>query len=141
MNLKHEVLAEPPASDAPVTLIVKAFDDIMRASVGEVSVEVERDELREGRLSLFALGDAKFTSLQVTGLDLYTFPLKTSRFISFADHINSFQGTLDVISPNSLGPGTTTSTTGTLWSASHTEIAVAMQAETEPAVRQTLFGE
>jgi hypothetical protein len=139
VNLKHEVLAEPPASDAPVTLIVTAFDDIMRASVGEVSVEVERDELREGRLSLFALGDAQFTSLQVTGLDLYTFPLKTSRFISFADHINIFLGTLDVISPNSLGPGTTTSTTATLWSATHTEIAVAMQEETEPAVRQTLF--
>lgn len=138
-EIKHEALPDAPDADAPVTLVVTAFDDILRASVGEVLVEVERDELREGRLSLFALGAAQFTSLQVTGLDLYTFPFNTSRFISFEDHIESFQGTLDVIAPNSLGSGTTTATTSSLWAATQTEIAAAMQPDAEAAARQTLF--
>ncbi|MED7924381.1 hypothetical protein SMD20_09070 [Nonomuraea sp. LP-02] len=101
-------------TSAPWLLEVTAFDDRVRASVGDVRIEADRDEFREGRLCLVADGTARFTSLLVTGLDLYTFPFTTSRYTSFAEHIRSFRGALPALGPEAMGPGTTTSTVATL---------------------------
>lgn len=131
----------PAAADAsaPIILSVTAFDDKLRASVGETLLEVERTELREGRMSIVAQGNCQFASLHVNGLDIYRFPFKVSRFKSFADHIGSFVGPADVIQANSLGPGTTTTSSPGIFTATSAEIATAMQPDADPAVRQQLF--
>jgi hypothetical protein len=123
----------------PMSLVVTAFDDRLRASVGEIAIEVERDQQREGRFCLIAVGAATFTALRVTGLELYTFPFKPSRFRSFGDHINSFTGVFDVILPDALGPGTTTSTTTELVNSPDTAIASVMLPNADPAKRQIVF--
>ncbi len=134
-------VALPAAADpaAPVLLIVTAFDDKLRASVGDTFVEVDRDELREGRLCMIAQGACSFGGLRVTGMDIYRFPFQTSRFRSFAEHIGSFEGPVDVIHPNALGPGTTTTTTQALFSATVGQIAQVMQPSADSGARQMLF--
>jgi hypothetical protein len=130
-----------PAADpaAPVLLSVTTFDDKLRATVGETTIEVDREELREGRLCLLSQGACQFSSLRVRGLDIYRFPFQTSRYRSFTDHIGSFEGPPDIIDPDALGPGTTTTTTGALLSATSAAIGAAMEPEADPALRQTLF--
>jgi hypothetical protein len=131
----------PALSDpgAPVTLRVFAFDDRLRASVGEVSLEADRGELREGRLCLVADGAAQFASLQVTGLDMLVFPFAISRYRSFVDHIQSYPGVLDEIAPGTLGPGTTTATTAGLWAATQADVQAAMQPASPAGARQAVF--
>jgi hypothetical protein len=126
-------VALPPAADSsePILLVVTAFDDKLRASVGETLLEVERDEMREGRMSIVAQGTCRFASLRVEGIDIYKFPFKVSRFRSFTDHIGSFVGPADVIEANSLGPGTTTTTTAALLSATSAGIGTAMQPDAD----------
>lgn len=138
-EVAHAALEGAADPEEPVTLAVTAYDDVLRASVGEVTVEADRDELREGRMCLLAAGSAQFTSLQVAGLDIYLFPFAVSRFISFEDHVQSFNGTPDVIEPNALGPGTTTTTTAALWAATQEAVAAAMQPGADAAARQSLF--
>jgi hypothetical protein len=134
-------LVLPPAADsnAPILLAVTTFDDKLRASVGEAVLEVEREELREGRMSIVAQGNCRFASLRVQGIDIYKFPFKVSRFRSFTDHIGSFVGPADVIQPNALGPGTTTTTSAAIFSATFADITTAMQPAADPAGRQKLF--
>jgi hypothetical protein len=117
-----------------------AFDDRIRASVGELSIEAERGELREGRLALVATGAAAFRSLTVTGLELYAFPFTTSRWRSFREHLLSWPGTLDKLGPDALGAGSTTSTVGALWTGTQGEVAAAMLPEAEAAARDAVFG-
>jgi hypothetical protein len=123
----------------PIALTVTAFDDRLRASVGEAVVEVDRGEIRAGRLCLAADGDATFQSLQVRGLTLYTFPFAVSRFRSFAEHIASWSGRPDEIAPNALGPGTTTSTVAALWSATAAAVTAAMAPDAASADRERVF--
>jgi hypothetical protein len=132
----------PPGTDpaaAPLLLIVTAFDDRLRASVGETSIEIERDDLREGRACLIADGAVRIQSLKVTGLDIYRFPFHTSRYCSFDEHIQSFDGVIDVIEPDALGTGTTVSSVAALLSGTSADITTAMQPDADPAARQTLF--
>ena len=68
----------------PIPLEVTSFDDRLRASVGEAVVEVDRGELRAGRLCLTADGPAAFASLHVHGLDMYAYRFGVSRYRSFA---------------------------------------------------------
>jgi hypothetical protein len=133
--------ALPAAADpaAPIPLTVTAFDDKLRAAVRDTVVEVEREELREGRLCLLAQDVCRFGTLRVTGLDIYRFPFRTSRYRSFTDHVGSFQAPLDVIAANALGPGTTTATTAGLYAATSGAIAAAMQPAAEAGQRQALF--
>lgn len=125
-------------SDA-VALEATSFDDRLRATVGEVSIEADRGEIREGRLCLTAEGPAAFQSLQVRGLDMYAFPFRTSRFRSFAEHVSSWEGRLDEVAPNTLGPGTTTSTVAALWSATASEVAAVMAPTAASADRERVF--
>lgn len=138
-ELKSLPIPPLPDPDAPILLIVTAFDDRLRASVGETIVEVERDEMRDGRACLVADGAVRFQSLKVTGLEIYRFPFQTSRYRSFDDHIQSFDGAIDVIVPDALGAGTTSSTVAAMLSATSSEIAAAMQPDGDAAARQSLF--
>jgi hypothetical protein len=132
----------PPGLDpaaTPLLLIVTAFDDRLRASIGETSIEIERLDLREGRACLIADGAVAVRSLTVTGLDIYRFPFQTSRYRSFDEHIQSFDGAIDVIEPDALGPGTTVSSVAALLSGTSADIITAMQPDGDPVARQALF--
>jgi hypothetical protein len=135
--------AEPPAELAtatdPVALEVTSFDDRLRATVGKTIVEVDRGEIRAGRPCLTADGPATFRTLQVRGLDLYAFPFGVSRFRSFEDHIGSWEGRLDEIAPDVLGPGTTTATVAELWNATAVDVATVMAPEASSAERERVF--
>jgi hypothetical protein len=132
-------LPASPDSAEPLLLTVVAFDDRLRASVGDTTLEVEREELREGRVCLVTAGVSKIESVRVTGLDIYRFPFQTSRYRSFEDHIQSFDGVIDVIAPDALGPGTTASTIAAVLAVTSGDIATAMQPDADPAARQSLF--
>jgi hypothetical protein len=123
----------------PVSLEVTSFDDRLRASVGESVVEVDRGEVREGRLCLVADGPAAFRTLQVRGLDMYVFPFATSRYRSFSEHVASWSGVVDEIAPDALGPATTTSTVSALWAATSAEIASVMEPTAAAPDRERLF--
>jgi hypothetical protein len=123
----------------PVALEATSFDDRLRARVGEVSVEADRGEIRDGRLCLTAEGAAAFRSLQVRGLDIYAFPFRTSRFRSFAEHVSSWDGRLDKITPNALGTGTTTSTAAALWTTTASDVATVMASASASADRERVF--
>ena len=107
--------------------------------MGEIVVEVDRGEIRAGRLCLTADGPATFPSLQVRGLDLYAFPFGVSRFTSFGEHIGSWDGRLHELAPDALGPGTTTATVAELWSSTAAEVAAAMAPEAPSAERERVF--
>lgn len=123
------------ASRPTLQLQVTAFDDRLRARVGEVQIEVDRDELREGRLALLAEGQVTFHTLQVEGIALYTYPFTSSRFLSFAQHIQSFSGTIDRLSGDTMGAAAVAAPVGTLVSDTRSLI----QAAATAPERQALF--
>ena len=79
------------ATDGPLDIEVTAFDDRIRAQVGQVTVEADRGPVREGRVALVSDGAAGFDRLAVDGLDLYQVPFTTSRYGSFAEHIAAME--------------------------------------------------
>ena len=133
--------ALPAANDpaSPLTLQVTAFDDRIRAAVGEQIVEADRDEQREGRVALVASGEAGFRSLSVGGVPIYAFPFSTSRYRSFRDHILSWPEKIDILRPDGLGPGTTSTDVPTLWAATQSDVTAAMQPTADPALRDVVF--
>jgi hypothetical protein len=120
---------------------VTAFDDRLRVESGDVSIELDRDELREGRLALVGQGDVRFRSVAVEGLDIYAFPFTTSRYRDFAQHVESFDGRLAAITPDMLGAGATTRTVAALWQATRDRVPTVMHPDTPAVERQALFGE
>src|SRR6185436_11385380 len=56
-ELKRQTLGALAGS---VDLSIVAFDDSVRATVGEISLTVDRDAARTGRLALVAEGPCKF---------------------------------------------------------------------------------
>src|SRR5439155_14785305 len=129
--------ADDPAS--PLTLQVTAFDDRIRAAVGEQIVEADRDEQREGRVALVAAGEAGFKSLSVVGVAIYAFPFSTSRYRSFRDHILSWPEKIDVLRPDGHGPGTTSTDVPTLWAATQSDVIAAVQPTADPALPDVVF--
>jgi hypothetical protein len=139
VELDRKPVADAPGTTTTLALTVDAFDDRLRATALDTIVEVDRNTLREGRLALFGEGEAMFASLKVHGLDIFRFPFTTSRFISFAEHVGSFAGTVAVARPNDLGAGSTTATVDDLWTTTQAEIAAAMQPDAGATARQDLF--
>ena len=131
----------PAGGEDAVALEVSSFDDRLRAAVGEAVVEIDRGEIREGRLCLTATGTVTFRSLQVRGIDIYAFGFGVSRFASFGEHIASWDGRLDEIGPDALGPGTTTRTVAELWSATATQVAAVMSPAATSAEREAVFAQ
>src|SRR5262249_8503321 len=119
-----------------VTLHVTAFDDVVRAEVGTVRVEGARGAIRDGRVALVAAGAAAFLGVIVDGLDLYRYDFVSSRYQSFQEHVDSFDGTLSALAPGVAG-GTPTSVAAIL-SARSADIAAAMRADADPQQRQAL---
>jgi hypothetical protein len=139
-SLQAAVLPAPTNPLEPLQLRVTAFDDRLRATVGDVVVEADRGELRDGRLALVADEGAAFASLAVAGVDMYTFTAQVSRYRSFRDHVGSFPGRLDEVLPDALGAGTTTSTVAALWTATATQVTAVMAPATPAPERDALFG-
>ena len=110
---------------------VIAYDDKLRARVGEVVVEAERSDLREGRLALVAQNGGAFHSLRVEALDAYRFQFQSSRFATFEKHIGSFNGRVDSlpVEPN----------IADLLSETSAQIDAVMAPGADPLARQALF--
>jgi hypothetical protein len=127
-----------PHSGEPVDLHVTAFDDRVRAQVGEVSVEADRDPVREGRVALVSDGASRFDSLLVDGLDIYRVPFRTSRYESFADHIASREPMVASHEPTAMGAAPSRTPAQVLASDAGA-IAAAMGDSADPQARQELF--
>jgi hypothetical protein len=82
----------PTGAKPPYVLEVIAFDDKLRAHLGETALEADRNDILEGQLALIAKNGGAFNSLIVEPLDAYTFYFQSSRFIDFKEHISSFSG-------------------------------------------------
>ena len=134
-----ELPADAVAGPDPVALAVTAFDDRLRASVGDAVVEVDRGDLRAGRLCLTADGPAAFASLQVHGLDMYAYRFGVSRYRSFEEHVGSWSGRIDDLVPDALGSGTTSATVAQLWSDTRDEVIAAMAPGAASADRERVF--
>ena len=76
-----------PAGQAPYALQVTGYDDRIRARVGDTVVEAERGSLRNGRLALVSNGPGSFAALHVDAIEAYRFQVVTSRYVSFDDHL------------------------------------------------------
>ena len=127
----------PITGNGPVTLTVYAFDDVVRARVGDAVAEAQRGAIREGRVALVASGPAEFFSVSVDGLDLYRFDFDTSRYQSFTEHINSWDGKLVEMAEGTAGA--TSAPLSSLLAADSTSVADAMKRDADPQARQALF--
>lgn len=121
----------------PVTLEVIAYDDRIRATVGEQSIEGALGMIREGRLALVSRGGGRFLRLLVTGLDAWRFHAHTSRYDDFPAHIESFDGVLGVLKPGDIG--SPTMTVAQLLSDTAAQIPQVMTERAEVESRQRLF--
>jgi hypothetical protein len=124
----------------PVQLHVTAFDDIMRATVGDVVLEADRGVVREGRAALVADGAAVYSALLVESLDMYRVEFATSRYLSFADHVAQRDPTIYVHANDAMGT-TPASTPSAVLVARSADIAAAMTPAADPQQRQQLFSQ
>jgi hypothetical protein len=121
----------------PFLLTVVAYDDVVRAAVGDVSVDAARGAIREGRVALVANGPAAFSGIEVFALDMYSFDFVTSKYASFNEHLGSYDGTLLTLSAGALGGGS--SSVAAVLAAHGSEIPSVMEAAADPQQRQSLF--
>jgi hypothetical protein len=130
--------ATVPETDGSLLLEVTAFDDRVRAQLGQVTVEADRGAVREGRVALVSDGAAGFYRLAVDGLDLYQVPFTTSRYGSFAGHIADRQPTVAAHPSDGMGAAPAR-TVAEVLADDAAAIAGAMSSAADPQVRQTLF--
>jgi len=121
----------------PLQLTVYAFDDTIRAVCSDAMVEAPRWSVREGRVALVANGPAAFSMVSVDALDLYRFDFLTSRYTSFTDHIQSWDGRLIELAEGSGGAGS--ASLESLFTSDSGAIAASMTAAADPQARQVLF--
>jgi len=119
---------------------VNGYDDRIQVTVGEQSIDAERDEQREGRVAMVAFGPAQFRNLRIAGVAIYAFPFRTSRYRSFHEHLLSWPGRVDTAVPDALGAGTTTAGTGGLWASTQADVVAAMRPDAPAASRDGVFG-
>jgi hypothetical protein len=134
---ERELGRKAVAISGPFLLHVTAFDDVVRAALGEVVVEGARGAIREGRVALVAAGAAAFAGIAVSALDIYSFEFVTSAFPSFSAHMGSYDGTLGALAAGSLG-GTPVSAAAAFATVSPA-LPTVMQASADPQQRQALF--
>jgi hypothetical protein len=135
----HEVARSPlPGVPGPLELHVTAFDDRLRAQIGDVTVEADRGPIREGRAALVADGPARFDNLLVDSLDMYQVGFHTSRYRSFSEHISMHDDHIADHQPDAMG-GPPAATAVEVLSASGPAIAEAMTINADPQARQQLF--
>jgi hypothetical protein len=134
---ERELGRAPVTITVPFLLNVVAYDDVVRATVGTVSVEGPCGAVRGGRVALVAAGQAKFAGIAVAALDIYSFDFVTSKYASFGEHLDSYDGTLPTLAAGALG-GTPTSI-GTVLASHAAELPQVMAASADPQERQRLF--
>jgi hypothetical protein len=127
----------PVTVSGPALLNMIAFDDKVRAAVGDVLVEGPRGGVREGRVALVANGPAAFAGIAVDALDMYVYEFATSRYHSFQEHIDSYDGRLGTLTTGAFG-GVPTPVASVL-SASGTQMGQLMTPAADPQERQKLF--
>jgi hypothetical protein len=86
--IQHAPIADIGDASA---LVVEIFADAIRCRCGDATVSVLRDTRRTGGCVLAAT-DARVTSLQVRGIDMYRQPFHTSRYEGFSEHVGSCAG-------------------------------------------------
>lgn len=121
----------------PILLDVTVFDDVVRAGVGDITIEAPRGAIREGLVALVASGPAIFSGLSAGALSIYTFEFITSRFASFTEHLQSWDGKLPVTASGAFG-GAPASVASVL-AANAGAIPRVMTADADPQARQALF--
>lgn len=138
----------PPLADTLVTatghavsLVVTAFDDVVRVELGETSLEVPRGEVRDGLIGLVADGELQLRSLFVNGLAMYEYGFRTSRYSSFAEHIDAFESTVAVIEADDLGADARSASVAALRAESGARRQEAMRPESPASMREALFVE
>jgi hypothetical protein len=121
----------------PILLDVTVFDDVVRAGVGDTMIDAPRGAIREGLVALVASGPAIFSGVSAGALSIYTFEFITSRFASFTEHLQSWDGKLLRMTTGAFGgaPASVASVLGTNASA----IPSVMTADADPQARQALF--
>jgi hypothetical protein len=129
-----------PRSDGLVDIEVTAFDDRLRAQIGDVVVEGDRGEVREGRVALVTEGAARFDTLLVDGLDMFAVGFSTSRYHSFTEHIARRETGVAAHAPDAMGapPARTPAQVLTDDAAA---LGQAMSVTGDPQSRQQLFSQ
>ena len=125
------------AAPGPYTLIVTAYDDTVRAAVGDVEVEAPRNTVREGRVALVAVGPAAFAGISVNALDIYAFDFVTSKYASFDEHLGTFDGTVRVMQLGAFGG--TPAAVATVLGPQVPVIPTLMTPSADPQARQRSF--
>ena len=120
-----------------VTLEVIAFDDRVRATVGETKLEGVLGAIREGRLALVSRAGGRFTRLLVGGLDAWRFHAHTSVYDDFLAHIESWDDVLGVLQPGDVGAAA--ATVADLTTRTSAQIAEVMTSNADAEKRQRLF--
>jgi hypothetical protein len=134
---EHEQGRTAVSISGPAMLHVTAYDDVVRAAVGDVLIEAPRGAVREGRVALVADGAAAFAGIAVGALDIYAFDFLTSKYSSFSEHMGTYDGSLPVLATGAFG-GAPAVAAAVL--SSHTaEITTQMQPDADPQARQKLF--
>jgi hypothetical protein len=133
-------LTEPvqvPIGEAPAQLEVVAYDDRVRATVGDQKIEGALGAIREGRLALVSRGGGRFGRLHVGGLDAWRFHCRTSRYDDFPAHIQSWNGVLGILGPGDIGSAS--QTVASLLAQTAGEVTQVMLLGADPEKRQRLF--
>jgi hypothetical protein len=142
LELRRAVVTElasaalPSGAVGPLALRVVAYDDFVRAEVGDVRIEAPRTDIRAGHLALVALDGGAFSSLVVDSIDAYRFDVQTSRFETFEQHIATFGGELLAWTPT---PGVATDSVAGLLASTGPTIATAMAPRSDREARQRVF--
>jgi len=129
-----------PTATGPAQLHVTAFDDILRASIGDVVLEADRDVVREGRAALVADGAAVFSALLVESLDMYRVEFKASRYLTFADHVAQRDPTVYAHAADAMG-APPASTPAAVIAAQGAGLVAAQTVTADPQQRQQLFAQ
>jgi hypothetical protein len=134
-------LPAPADPGAPLSLHVWGYDDVVRASIGKAVVEAARGSLREGRVGLVSRRGASFKELDVTGIEVFRFPVTTSRYRSFHQHVRSWSGQTHRILPDEMGPGTSTEDPASLWASTSGQVQSVMQPAASDEDRDAVFSQ
>jgi hypothetical protein len=130
--------AIPAYLSAPFQLELVAYDDRLEVSLDDTRLVVERGSVRSGQLALVGRDGGAFKRLTVEALDAYRFYFQSSRFESFAQHIQSC-GNRTVVIPAGLTEADEVQIIGDLYAATGSEITQVMQPGADATLRLNLF--
>ena len=126
-----------PIGESAAQLEVIAYDDRVRATIGEQKIEGPFGHIREGRLALVSRGGGRFTRLHVGGLDAWRFHCRTSRYDDFTSHIQSWNGVFGVLHPGDVASASLT--VAVLLGQTASDIPLVMVSGGDAEKRQRLF--